>query len=181
MSATRERQSTSKGAARWLLAALLVTAPASARAEPVPVKFQAVLFKKIFSYDKALKDSSAKIQIVFSKESADAASEAARAFTDAGLTTSQVKADQLPKTADASTVFYILGSIVPGGLKELAAKSGALTVSGLTSLAESGEVSIGLGTKADGRPEIVVNLARLKVEGHELRAELLGLARVVGR
>jgi hypothetical protein len=45
-------------------------------------------------------------------------------------------------------------------------------------LAEQGHVSISID-EANERPQIVVNLQRLKTEGHTLSADVLKLAKVI--
>jgi hypothetical protein len=46
-----------------------------------------------------------------------------------------------------------------------------LTISGLTTLAEEGHVSVSIG-QGGGRPQIIVNMDRLQAEGHDLSADL---------
>jgi hypothetical protein len=53
-----------------------------------------------------------------------------------------------------------------------------LSISGDPSLAASGDVSVSIG-EVDARPQIIVNMSRLKAEGHELSAQLLKLAKIV--
>jgi hypothetical protein len=62
--------------------------------------------------------------------------------------------------------------------KQLCQESGVLSISAVPSLVESGDFSIGIGTKG-GRPQILVNLSRLEAEGHQVSSELLKLAKVI--
>src|SRR4029079_18613309 len=59
-----------------------------------------------------------------------------------------------------------------------AAAAKVLTIAGDAALAEQGKASVGLAMRGD-KPEIVVNLDRVELEGHDFSARLLKFARVV--
>ncbi len=63
-------------------------------------------------------------------------------------------------------------------VKSLCAQNGVLSISGVPSLAEEGNVSIGLGAES-GKPRIIINLNRVKSENHELSAQLLESSKIV--
>jgi len=168
------------GLAIAVVLATLTPFEAVSKEMDVPAKLQAALFKKIFAYDRTLKGLQVKTLVFFGKEYEKQATELLTAFGDVGLSASLVPVDQFSRVAlDSSSVVYVLADTVPEPLKAQCEKVKAMSVSGFASLAENAEVAIAVGQKADGRPEIVVAKARLKTEGHELSAALLGLARVV--
>jgi hypothetical protein len=83
------------------------------------------------------------------------------------------------KSADSASVVYVLAHEVPQAVRAGCEKGKRLSLSGFPEPAESGAVSVGLRMRSDGRPEMIVNKKRLAVEGHELPAPLLALARVI--
>ena len=73
---------------------------------------------------------------------------------------------------------YLLPDVNTAQVKPFCTDGGILSISGVPSFADSGYVSVSIGEQ-DNRPQIIVNLSRLKSEGHQLSAELLKLARVI--
>jgi hypothetical protein len=161
-----------------LCAALVVVAGAPARADDaaLPAKLQAALFRKILAYDRALAGGQAKVAVVSGGDDG-AAGEMVSAFKDAGVDAALVKPGELEKSA--SNAVYAMQGAPAGKVSAACAKLKALSLAGEAAGVESGTVAVGLVAGDDGRPEIVVHLARVKQEGHELAAELLKHARVI--
>jgi hypothetical protein len=171
---------------RWTARALvsafagLLLVPAQAEAA-LPANLQASLFAKILNYDKKLSDTPAAERgiLIVSTEARKAAAvemqDALRAFNLPALLEGPAAA------AAKSTIVavYVLDKDATKDLQTLGLGRPVLTMSGDVTLAERGLVSVALGVGKNGRPEIVVNLARLRTEGHEFAAELLWLARVI--
>ena len=165
----------------WFFALLLLVgsaAPAHAADDemPVPAKFQAVLFKRIFAYERVLKTQPS-VRVLLASESS-AASELQREFEAVGLEARSIAPGELARNLTAGTVLYLFPDSPPA-LRELALERKVLCISGYPALVLSGKASIGVDKKSDGKPQILVHLKRLKAEGHELSADVLRLARVV--
>ncbi|MBI5543568.1 MAG: hypothetical protein HY901_06745 [Deltaproteobacteria bacterium] len=142
----------------------------------LPIKLQVALLKKIVAYDTSLDGKALKVLVVGEPGEA---SNLMQAFEAAGVSASQVAPANLPRAADAGTVVFLLSAQVPVGLRDLCVGSQLLSAAPGVALAEAGEVSVGLGEKPDGRPEIVIHRSRCRDEGHQFRASLLSLARLV--
>ena len=147
----------------------------------VPTKLQAVLFKKIFHYDKALKsDEPGELKVlVMHTEAGPLVSEIVQSFAAVGIGAIAVTPATLSQQLLPGSVIYVAPGTAPDVAKKLSAENSLLSITGVPSMVEAGEVSVGVGVKEDGRSEIVVHLGRLKIEGHELSSTLLGLARVI--
>jgi len=139
-------------------------AKAVAQEMPVPVPMQAALLKKILSFDKALAGKGSISVVVMG-----GGGEIVSAFNGVGLAATS------SSSVGGDVVYVGPGAPAP---KAATAKAGILSVSGVPSNAEKGLVSIALDVEG-GKPKIVVNLAQLKAEGHELSADLLKLAKVI--
>jgi hypothetical protein len=157
---------------------------AAASELPVDAERQSAVFKRIFGYDKDLRDSD-KIVVIVVSESRDGAEgqQVAGVFREKGMFPAVVTAadltDDLTATlSPTSTVVYVTTDADTAAAKAFAAAKRFLTISGHPNLAEAGHVSVSVDVTGE-RPEIVVNMPRLRTEGHELSAELLNLARVI--
>ncbi len=163
-----------KPALQGILLPLLLLMPARASGEELlPSKLQALFLKKIFVYNRTLA-AKTKVQVLVLDEG-DPSRDIVKTLTQVGV--SAVLGKTVQDVSDNISVVY-LTQPTPG-IKEICAKKQVLTVSGSSKLAEKGEVSVAVGKQASGQPEIVVNVARAKVEGQDLGADLLGLARVI--
>jgi hypothetical protein len=174
----------------WMVSMALVVSSASVYATesldtmPVGNEQQCTMFKRIFSYDKHLRDSERIIVIVVgtTRRGPDVVA-AVQSFRENGMFPAAVTVDMLSDTLTstlerASTAVYVLPGVDYDAVAEFVATQGFLSVSGIPSLAEQGQVSVSVDLAA-GRPQVVVNMPRLKSEGHELSAELLKLARII--
>jgi hypothetical protein len=144
---------------------------------PVPPEMQASLFKKIFAYDKKLSTlGEYKIIVVYADASASSKDELIKAFQGIGISARALKADQLiGNLGDTSAIYIAAGAVSASSICQ---KSQILSITGIPSLVESGNVAIGLGI-AEGKPKILVHLGKLKAEGHEVSSKLLQLAKVI--
>ena len=143
---------------------------------PIPAELQVALFKKVFIYDKTIQGGEPKMLVAFTDASAGVKDQVIKAFKDSGVSVSAVKADQLPGAIGGINVVYVTPGV--SGVKQICQKNGILSITGVPSLVESGEVSVGISVQ-DNKPKIIVHLKQLKAEGHELSANLLQLAKVI--
>jgi hypothetical protein len=146
---------------------------------PIPGEIQAPLFKKIFSYDKSLQETSEVIVFLLGSEDDEPSMiEMLKAFQGVCLVPTMVSASVLEEGVSPNTVIYLMPGADMEQIARFCADNGILSISGVPPLAEQGHVSISIDDNR-GRPEIVVNLQRLKTEGHTLAADVLKLARVI--
>lgn len=159
---------------------VVVTAsPALSSDMPVPLDLQAALFKKIFGYDRTLKNrGELLVMVVYTGSESEVTRSVVKAFRDTGVASQSVAAGDLPGHIADVAVVYVGPGVPPEAVAELCASHGVLTVSGIPELALRGEVAIGIGI-ADQKPQILVHLRRLKTEGHDLAWGLLEVATVV--
>jgi hypothetical protein len=162
----------------FVIALMLICLSLSAKAQdmPVPVELQVAIFKKVFSYDKAIQAGSPKMLVVFTDKSADVKDQIVKAFKDSGMAVNATKADQLSGALGSINILYVAPGV--SGIKNLCQKNGILSITGIPSMVESGEASVGLSV-IENKPKIIVHLKQLKSEGHELSANLLQLAKVI--
>ncbi|MGH9321238.1 MAG: hypothetical protein ACRD21_11665 [Vicinamibacteria bacterium] len=145
---------------------------------------QGDMFKRVFSYDKDLRGTEKIVVIVVgaTRDDGDAVT-VATVFREKGLypaiVTSAELTDHLVATlTPQSAVMYVMPGVPYDTVKEFAEVNGFLSISGVSSLAEEGHVSVSVDVQG-GKPQIVVNMPRLVSERHELSSELLNLARVI--
>lgn len=143
------------------------------------------MIKRVFAYDRDLGQADKVVVLVVSSDR-DAAGLAetldvfrANGLYPAVVAPGDLASEDLTATlTPQSAVIYVVDDANVGAVKAFAASKGFLTVSALPSLAEAGDVSVSVTMEGD-RPQIIVNLPRLRAEGHELSSELLNLARVI--
>jgi hypothetical protein len=146
---------------------------------PIPGKRQGSIFKKIFSYDKALKgDGETTVFIVGADKEDQSVQELVEAFRDQGMFPAVVGEAGMSGIASPRSVVYLMPGADPASISQYCTESGVLSISGSPSFAENGDVSVSVNKKGSGT-EIIVNMSRLKAERHEFSAELLKLARVI--
>lgn len=160
----------------FLLHALLL----SGQEFEVPLQMQAVIFKKIFQFDKAMtKGEQVNILIVSSDGYSDMASQAAEAFSKAGFTATKLSLQEIGNHVKTNTVVYALMDGDLTELKKICVEHKIMSISGIASLVEDGRVAIALGRNEKGKPLIIVHLNRLREEGHEMASQVLKLSRVI--
>jgi TonB family protein len=162
------------------LAALFVTTPLLA--EGVAPALQAATFDKIFDFDRALSDR-VKLRVLLAFDPAaagqkDAAAALQKAFSGASIAAEPVPVATVASKLGPGSVLYLMPGTNSDNLLRAAASSKTLTIAGESAPAEQGKVSVGLAPRGD-KAEIVVNLDRVAVEGHDFSAQLLNFARVV--
>jgi hypothetical protein len=159
---------------------LCLTGASAQAAGTLPLAMQAVLIAKLLHYDRALAGdpASIKLLIVYRQTSAEV-DQLRDALKVAGLHSESVAADQLASYAGAVQVVYVLPDVPIDPVRDFAEKNHALSIASTALLAENGQVAIALAKGADDRAEIVVHLARVSSEKHELASSLLALARVI--
>jgi hypothetical protein len=141
----------------------------------VPANLQAAIFKKIFGFDKTLQ-AKGKIEVAIVYGDGVAKDAIVAAFSDLGISAVPMKSDQVSQGLGNATIAYI----VPGGVppKQLCTRNRILSISGLPSFVENGQVSIGLSVEG-GKPKILIHKGQLRAEGHELAEEILNMARII--
>lgn len=147
-------------------------------ADGLPPSLQAIMFKKVMDYDRALPKGKRKVLVVYGDDATGAA-EMAQAFRDVEIEAEEAKADAAAGRLNGVVAIYTMPSGLKAEIRELCVSKKLLSMSGQPRLVEKGEVSIALGKRGDGRPEISINLTRAKEEGRDLSSDLLGLAKVV--
>jgi hypothetical protein len=169
-----------EGPARIFATVLLLAAGlAHADEDRLPAGVQVVMLKKLFQFDRELETREAKVAVAAPDDSTAEADKVSAAFAQVHIDAKTVKASALPGSLGDFNVVYAAPGAMTSGLKELCTKNGVLTVSGTGGQAQKGEVSVALGKKADGKPEIIINLKSAKAEKHSFAAALLGLATVI--
>lgn len=146
----------------------------------VPAKTQAAILTKMLAYDKALQSKpGVKFLLIGSERDPGLAEELVGAFKALGVIVIATKTDELAGKANDSTIVYMMTGIASTVVKRLCAERRVLSVSGYPGLAENGDVSVAIGLRPDGKPQIVVHLGRLEAEGHQFSPDLLKLAKIV--
>jgi len=188
-----------RGLLAAVLAALLSTSAAGTEPMPFPPDVQITLLLKILTYDRSFAvkaKSGVKIGVVYvandpeSVKAKDDILKTLQLFADRLIKNLPIKAMALeykdPKTlaetvrSQGINVFYI----APGNantLTELLRMShtrGITTATGVPEYVQRG-VAIGIGKKADQKPDILINLPSSRQEGSEFDASLLRIATVV--
>ncbi len=142
---------------------------------PVPTKVQAVIFAKIFKFDQTLIDKgSFDVLIIYSDASVK--DDVAKAFKENGISVSDVNATDFSGKASGASVAYVCPGVKVD--KTLFSKNSILSITGLPSLVENGDVAIGIDLQ-NKKPKIIVNLKQLKSENHDISANLLKLAKII--
>ncbi|MBP7865337.1 MAG: DUF4154 domain-containing protein [Acidobacteria bacterium] len=162
---------------------ICLTLPVRAQEETSP-DIQAITFTKIFSYVKTLKGKSpGVIAIVDGGDGAGGARAIAEAFRreiDRSGLSRRFRVSQLPvdRLDPASTDVCYIGSVSGArGVESFCLRNKVLTITSSPEVMKRGMVSILVGL-SDNKLKIVVNMSRLRSEGHEISAELLDLPRV---
>lgn len=148
---------------------ILMTVNGFSQEMAVPANLQAALFKKIFAFNKTLSAKGDFQVAVMGNSSADVVS----AFKEAGVNAKAVSGEQIP--SDVSVVYLMPGTTTT---KQQSAANKVLSISGVASYAENGNVAISLGTEG-GKPKIIINMTQLKAEGQEMSSELLKIAKII--
>ncbi|MBN1302615.1 MAG: YfiR family protein [Melioribacteraceae bacterium] len=147
------------------------TANILAQGMDIPANLQAALFKKIFAFNNTLKSKgSAEVAVLTGSGSGG---DVVAAFKDAGISVKEVSGSNVP--GDVDVVYVMPGVASP---KSQTAGKGVLSISGVGSYAEKGDVAIGIGVEG-GKPKIIIHFAQLKAEGQEISADLLKIAKVI--
>ncbi len=145
---------------------------------------QAITFAKIFTFVKTLRN---RTRIEVTIVSGNAAAPGVKAIADAfrrelavpelaGRYGVQVSsAEALPQ--HQSAICYLMANADAAAGSAYCARNRILTVTGSLDLVKAGSASLFVGMM-DNKVKIIVNLARLRQEGHELSAELLTLPKV---
>lgn len=174
------RRSISRALVWCAFVGTLVGAHVSQAAESPHPGLQAVLLKKALGYDKAFSGSADKPTLLLvANGNAQAVRELTSALKQASFDVRIVNPAALAASAASAQVVFLMDDATVDGLDEILSRHGLLSVASDPTRAERGEVAMAFGVRADSRPEIVVNLARVKKDRHEFRADFLKLVRVI--
>jgi hypothetical protein len=165
-------------------AALVVLAAGGAAGQssmPVPPRHQMAIFKRVFQYDRTLAGRGP-VRVLVVHDGGNGLGDVhdlLASFEWAGIEAAPVHYSQLATRIEGTAVAYVLPGVPPAAYLDRFAERAVLSISGVPALAQRGNVSIALGTRGDGKPEIIVHLGRLKTEKHDISAELLKVARII--
>ncbi len=154
---------------------ILSTGILEAQRAAIPANLQAAIFKKVFGFDKTLQ-ATGRIEVAVVYGDAEVKDEIIAAFKDLGITAVPLKSDQAASSLGSATVIYVApGAVAP---KQMSSRGKVLSISGVASLVEKGQVSIGLSVEG-GKPKILVHRGQLRSEGHDLSDDILAMAKIV--
>ncbi len=150
--------------------------PKTSEGSVVPLELQVALFKKIIMYDHTLQNiAPADLRLLVLNGGQDVV----RAFAKVGFTATVVTEPELQGVMTSAHVIYLASASGAESARRLCGAYKVLSLGAEADLAVSADAAIAIGVRADGKPEIVVNLKRLQADGHSLPAGLLSLARVI--
>jgi hypothetical protein len=167
--------------ATWILLFLVLGAPLRAASESreAPFLLQAAIFRKIFDYDRELArvvKTGLNLCVASGKPGDKGPHDIKAAFEKIGIHTST---GSCIEEARVPHVIYVFADAKLDKIGEYCKKNKVLSITGTPSLVESGEAAVGVGVRENGRAEMIVNLRRLRSDGHQVSSYLLELARVV--
>jgi hypothetical protein len=145
----------------------------------LPIKVQVALFRKILAYDRAFEGQVIRLLIVHPEGKTKSLRTWVELFQQLGVRTSVTVETDWPAAVGGQSVVYFVPGVDAARLRAHCVEKRILTLSSVAADAEEGHASVALGVLPDGRPEIVVNRARLRDEGHAFSSALLQLARLV--
>ena len=150
----------------------------SAQAAPrIPVALQSTILAKALKYDQSL-PSKPKIVILAGSGHAADAEVAAKAFRSLGGSVEIASAGDIGSKFKGAGAIYAFPGMLNESVRQLCVSNKVISLSADGDDAVAGRASISLGV-SDGKPQIIVHLARSKAEGHKLSSRLLKLARVI--
>lgn len=164
----------------WLALALswlLWSAHFAAAQQDAPLSFQTVVFRKIFSFDRALTPTGIRMTVVYSAGEKARAASVVEAFRAAGIGTDLSLGSELG--VQLSSVLYVLPGADMAAVKKFCIAHRALSIGPNPSMVKQGQVALSLELGDGGHAEIWANLSRLKEEQHEIDSGLLRLANIV--
>ncbi len=149
-----------------------------AQAMPVPLELQAAILTKVLAYDQTLEQRGGGRLVLIVQAGKTAEAEVlARAFANVGTQTKVVTVAELDAAAAGAAAIYVWPDVPATEAARLAQKHGLLTMTGQPALVANGTLAVGLDLNEARRPQIIVHMARLKTEGHQLAAAVLRLAK----
>lgn len=143
--------------------------------KPVPLKIQALLFKKILSYDKSEKSSEIKLYVL-SDNSNSSQDTIITSFIQLGINTIYIKNDKLTQV-ESNSILYVTSS--NKRIADFCNSNNILCISGTPDDVVNNKAAISLYVE-NNKPKIIVNLPVLKDQQHDLSSDVLKLAKIVG-
>ncbi len=142
---------------------------------PVPPKVQAVIFKKVLTYSKNLKNGNLKIYVLVDN-SAVKKDTLVESFSQLGISVIEIKMEKLTQ-AEKSSVLYVFSSNKK--VHEYCTQNNILCLSGDPEDVLNSKAAISLFAE-NNKPKIIINSTVLAEQEHEFSSDLLKLARIVG-
>lgn len=159
----------------------------NAQLYPLPVKAQAVIFRKVFSYLKSFqKTDNVKILVVYNEYSEKDKDGIVAAFKNEKMNAFSCKAEHLSAYIKDATIIYLSQNVSGYNIKSLCRKNKKLSITGDPDLVSRGDASIGVGNSSRNEPgkkmlispKIILNLSQLQNEAQEV-TELLSLDSII--
>lgn len=155
----------------------LVGSPALA-APSVALPLQGAILAKALKYDQALRGRSAKV-VILARNTNEAVRSISTAFRKLNTQVRVVPpggfSAQQAAWADAA---YVFAGQYSRGIDAAFTTHGVLSMVESVSLVESGQATIAVSV-ADSKPQLVINVTRMRLERHRFSSRLLKLARVI--
>lgn len=161
-----------------ILCFLVAVGAQAASAATVPYDLQGVLIARVLKYDdQFIPKTRDRVVVVYRPGGDPGCKQIMTALAAAGVTISSSVPYNLTPPKD-TVALYVCPDVSPDLVSPVAENLSLLTVTGSASPVIAGALTLGLEAIED-HPRLVVNVTRMKKEGHVLASELLGLARIV--
>ena len=153
----------------------------------LPTSMQAIMFKKIFTYVRSLKEQeNIRVLIVYDEKTIQEKDALFRAFLNENVNVMACTVENLASCIKDASVVYLTTGISNNEIKKLCINNRVLSISGDPDLVEKGWVSVALGNasiedslgKRKIIPRIILHLSQLKKESQEI-SELLSLDSII--
>ena len=137
---------------------------------------QAGVFKKVFTFNKALRGKKVQVLAVFNDSTKAAIDEVVAGFSGKGISVKALPVGDLAGAIGPGKVVYTLSDAdVVGGL---CADKKVLSITGDLALVKAGKLSVSVSDNG-GKSLISVNLPRTKSEGQVFAPTFLKLAKII--
>ena len=160
--------------ARGLAFVLLCSAASSTARAGASAAAQAGVFKKVFTFNKALRGKKVQVLAAFDDATKAAIDEVVAGFSSKGITAKAVPVADLGGQLGPGKVVYSLSDAVSG----VCAEKKVLSITSDVGLVKAGKIAVAVNDSG-GKMVISVHLARTKAEGQVFAPTFLKLAKVI--
>ena len=160
---------------------LLATTLVLTQARAAPAGSYGALILKVLKYDRAFPtDAKTATLLIVHDGTLDKECEGVLAtLRQSDVQTQTIALNELDaRTSDAFAI-YLCSGVDANRVSPIAARKRLLSFSTDYGAVASGAASVGFEVGTDGAPKIVVNVARLKLEGHNLDSSMLAAVKIV--